>query len=37
MNGKYHTGDSMDDVAAKDFAAIHPDVIRVGQALPGGN
>jgi hypothetical protein len=37
VNGKYHTGDSMDDVAAKDFGGIHPDVIRVGQALPGGN
>ena len=37
VNGKYHTGDSMDDVAAKDFAGVHPDVIRVGQALPGGN
>ncbi len=36
VNGKYHTGNSMDDVAAKDFAAVHPDVIRVGQALPGG-
>jgi hypothetical protein len=37
VNGKYHTGDSMDDVAAKDFAAVHPDIIRVGQALPGGD
>ncbi len=37
VNGKYHTGDSMDDVAAKDFTGVHPDVIRVGQALPGGS
>jgi hypothetical protein len=33
--GKYHAGDSLPDVAAKDFAAIRPTTIRVGQSLPG--
>jgi hypothetical protein len=37
VDGKYHTGDAMDDVAAKDFANIHPDIVRVGQDLPGGS
>lgn len=37
VNGKYKTGDALDDVAAKDFAPIRPTVIRVGQDLPGGD
>ena len=37
VDGKYHTGDAMGDVAAKDFANIHPDIVRVGQDLPGGS
>jgi hypothetical protein len=37
VDGKYHSGDSMDDVAARDFANIHPDTVRVGQDLPGGS
>jgi len=37
VEGKYHTGDAMDDVAATDFANIHPDTVRVGQDLPGGS
>jgi hypothetical protein len=36
VDGKYRTGDSMDGVAARDFANIHPDTVRVGQELPGG-
>jgi hypothetical protein len=36
-NGKFHDGDAMDDVAAKDFARIHPQTIRVGQDLPAGS
>lgn len=36
-NGKFHTGDAMDDVAAKDFAKIHPQTVRVGQDLPAGS
>jgi hypothetical protein len=35
VSGKFNSGDSMDDVAAKDFGPIHPDTIRVGQDLPG--
>jgi hypothetical protein len=34
VNGDYRTGDSLQDVAAKDFAKVAPTVIRVGQKLP---
>lgn len=37
VSGKFHTGDALDDVAAKDFAPIHPQTIRVGQDLPPGS
>ena len=37
VDGKYKTGDALDDVAAKDFARVYPTIIRVGQALPGGS
>jgi hypothetical protein len=33
--GKYHAGDSLPDIAAKDFAVLKPTTIRVGQNLPG--
>ena len=33
-SGKYHAGDSLPDVAEKDFAAIRPTTIRVGSNLP---
>jgi len=36
-NGQYEGGDSLDDVAAKDFARVRPTLIRVGQDLPGGD
>jgi len=36
-NGEFHTGDAMDDVAAKDFAHVYPQIIRVGQDLPAGS
>lgn len=35
--GKFHSGDALDDVAAKDFAHVYPQIIRVGQDLPGGD
>jgi hypothetical protein len=35
VNGGYKTGDSLDDVAAKDFAHVYPTIVRVGQDLPG--
>lgn len=34
VNGRFNTGDNLDDVVSKDFAPIHPDTIRVGQDLP---
>jgi hypothetical protein len=36
-NGQYESGDSLQDVAAKDFARVRPTLIRVGQDLPGGD
>ena len=36
-NGEYEDGDSLQDVAAKDFARVYPQTIRVGQDLPGGD
>ena len=35
VNGGYKTGDSLDDVAARDFAHVYPTIVRVGQDLPG--
>ncbi len=35
-SGKFHSGDDLNDVAAKDFAPIRPTTIRVGSELPGG-
>ena len=37
VNGGYSGGDSLQDVATKDFAKIAPTTIRVGQNLPGAD
>ncbi len=37
VNGGYSGGDSMQDVAAKDFAKVAPTTIRVGQDLPSAD
>ncbi len=37
VNGQYAAGDSLQDVAAKDFAAVRPQIIRVGQDLPSAD
>jgi hypothetical protein len=37
VNGGYSGGDSLQDVAAKDFAKVSPSVIRVGQNLPAAD
>jgi hypothetical protein len=36
-NGQYASDDSMQDVAAADFAKVPPTIIRVGQNLPGAD
>ena len=37
VNGGYSGGDSLQDVAQKDFAKVAPTVIRVGQNLPSAD
>jgi hypothetical protein len=36
-NGQYEGGESLQDVAVKDFAGVRPTLVRVGQDLPGGD
>jgi hypothetical protein len=36
-NGEYASDDSLQDVAAADFAKVTPTIIRVGQNLPGAD
>ena len=36
-NGEYASDDSLQDVAAADFAKVPPTIIRVGQNLPGAD